>query len=129
MAADDGVEGSESARGYAAVGLQRATDDLRAAMRGAQGAHDGEAAEASRQYVERLAAVGELGAGQARIAVGALDDGASYYSRVADDMRALQTTDLPTPRNVAHAEAQARAVDELRVLAVEAAQRYESNAN
>lgn len=108
--------------------LQRATDDLRAAMRGAQGAHDGEAAEASRQYVERLAAVGELGAGQARIAVGALDDGASYYSRVADDMRALQT-DLPTPRNVAHAEAQARAVDELRVLAVEAAQRYESNAN
>lgn len=109
--------------------LQRATDDLRAAMRGAQGAHDGAAAEASRQYVERLAAVGELGAGQARIAVGALEDGASYYSRVADDMRALQTTDLPTPRNVAHAEAQAQAVDELRVLAVEAAQRYESNAN
>ncbi|GAA3226609.1 hypothetical protein GCM10017691_16270 [Pseudonocardia petroleophila] len=109
--------------------LQRAAEDLRVAMTAAQGAHEGEAAEASRRYVERVAAVGELGAGQARIAVGALDDGAAYYGRVADDMRALQPDDASPPRNVAQAAVRDQQVEQLRVLAVEAAQRYESNTN
>ena len=58
-------------------------------MTRAREAHGGGAAELAEQHVNRILAVGELGAGQAQITADALHDGAGFYARVRDDMNAL----------------------------------------
>lgn len=110
--------------------LEKASEDLRAVMNTSQGAHEGEAAAASRHYVMRLAAVGDLGAAQSRISMDALFDGLSYYTRARDDMQALaDTSHLVDPKTNGPVVTSAQQLEEMRLLAVEAARRYESNAN
>lgn len=119
----------DAAESYRQLGdlLTTATEDLRVAMIRAREAHEGGAAELAEQHVNRILAVGELGAGQAQITAGALHDGAGFYARVRDDMAALPEIPKPhDPRAVAGIE---NKVEANKVIAVEASERYERNAN
>ncbi len=109
--------------------LEKASEDLRAAMDASQGAHDGEAAAAARHYVMRIAAMGELGAAQACISMDSLQQGISYYARARDDMAAIPRFTDDGSLDAVRGPRIMRLEEEHRVLAVEAAQRYESNTN
>lgn len=118
-----------AAESYRQLGdlLKIASEDLRVAMRRAREGHEGAAAELAEQHVNRIVAVGELGAGQAQITSGALYDGAGYYTRIRDDMAALPP--IEESDDIRAANRVQRDIDANKVIAVEAAERYERNAN
>lgn len=120
---------SDAAESYRLLGelLRTASEDLRVAMTRAREAHEGGAAELAEQHVNRVVAVGELGAGQAQITAGALQDGAGFYARVRDDMNALPPVEAAD--SLREANRVQRDLTANKELAVEAAQRYERNAN
>lgn len=118
-----------AAESYRQLGdlLRAASEELRVAMARAREAHEGGAAELAEQHVSRVVAVGELGAGQAQITAVALQDGAGFYARVRDDMNALPPVEPAD--SLREASRVQRDLTANRELAVEAAQRYERNAN
>jgi hypothetical protein len=124
-----GIEDAAAAYARLAEMLQTSADDLRAALALAQEVHEGDAAEAGRQYVARLSAAGEVGAAQARLVANGLLDQAGYQARVRADMGALSVVAPKDQLASVSPEEYARAAEQSRVLAVEAAQRYENNTN
>ncbi|MFC5997082.1 PPE domain-containing protein [Pseudonocardia hispaniensis] len=105
--------------------LEKATDDLSAVLRAAQAGHEGAAADASARHIIQLAAAGQTGAAQARLAAMALEDQAAFHTRVRIDMAAL--TDVAGPQD--RASVHGPRAEEARVVAVDAAERYQSNTN
>ncbi|MFC4942440.1 hypothetical protein [Pseudonocardia sp. GCM10023141] len=112
-----GLEGAADVYMNLAETLDKASGDLRAVMTASLGVHEGEAADAGRQHIGKVAAAGDVGAAQARLATLAMQEQATYYARAALDMKAA-------------AEAAGSAGEEkARVQAVDAARLYETNSN
>jgi hypothetical protein len=108
--------------------LQRIAQDLRAVMTASQSAHEGEAADASRQHIGRVASVGEAGAEQARLAMQALQEQASYFSSTRNDMQAAADAVAGDPK-IFGIELIRGIEDGARTIAVDAAHRYQDNSN
>lgn len=112
-----GLEGAAAVYTKLAETLDKAAGDLRAVMTASLGVHEGEAADAARQHINKVATTGDAGAAQARLATLALQEQASYYFRAKLDMKAA-------------AEAAAGPDDEkARVQAIDAARLYQNNSN
>lgn len=112
-----GVEGAADVYVKLAETLDKAAGDLRAVMTASLSAHEGEAADAGRQHINKIATAGDVGAAQARLATLALQEQASYYFRARLDMKAA-------------AEAATGPQDEkARVQAIDAARLYQANSN
>lgn len=112
-----GLEGAAEVYTKLAETLDKAAGDLRAVMTASLGIHEGEAADAARQHINKVATAGDTGAAQARLATLALQEQASYYFRARLDMKAA-------------AEAATGPQDEAaRIRAIDAARLYQANSN
>lgn len=96
--------------------LDKAAGDLRAVMTASLSAHEGEAADAGRQHIGRVATAGDVGAAQSKLATLALQEQAGYFARAQLDMRAaVENGGAPD--------------EKARGQAVDAARLYENNSN
>jgi hypothetical protein len=116
----------DSVAAYRALGEQigRTAERVRSALSAAQAASEGEAADASRRFIESVAAQGDHGAAQAAMAARALGDQAEYHARVRTSMEALKRF-----RRDPAVPATSVVSDRNQPLAVEAANLYQSNTN
>jgi hypothetical protein len=128
-----GIEAAAVVYEQLADKLADASERLRATLRIAQASHEGDAAEASKQHIQRLTVAGDVGAAQARLAAIALLDQAAYHARVRNDMQAVPPVADPPPPDGPILSAEQlhyqQQREEARVLAAEAAERYQSNTN
>lgn len=116
------LENAASVYAAMADGLDEAVLGVRAALEILREGREGEAAFAAQQHIISVVSTGEAGSAQARLAVQALNEQASYFARVHLDMN-----HLGTPSDGAGGFPVAS--DEVREAAVEASRRYEGNAN
>lgn len=130
-----GLEDSAVAYAQVAEELETAAGDLRAVLTAGQAAHEGEAAEASRAQIVRLASSGDAGVAQAKLAMYALQEQASYFVRVQADMRAAARAD-PSGAQMSGAEALSggiiarnAAIEAAQTMARDAADLYQRNSN
>lgn len=130
------MEDSAAAYAKVAEALETAAGDLRAVMTASQVAHEGEAADASRRHIGRIAAAGDAGVAQAKLAMYALQEQASYYFRARLDMQAAAAVAATvTPVNAGEAIMDPRHtrlnadLDAARTIAVDAAHLYQNNSN
>jgi PPE family. len=123
------MEGAADAYRHMAETLENAARDVRAVLTSSMGAHEGDAAEAGREYIRRVAAAGEAGGAAARLAMYALQEQVSYYSRVRQDMEAVAAMPPVPERKWQIVKTTPEERDAPRIMAVDAAHRYENNTN
>jgi hypothetical protein len=84
------IEDSVAAYRTMAEQIERTAERVRSALSTTQAASEGEAADASRRFIESVAAQGDYGAAQAAMAARALGEQAEYHARVRTSMEALK---------------------------------------
>jgi hypothetical protein len=118
------IEDSVAAYRTMAGQIERTAERVQSALSTTQAASEGEAADASRRFIESVAAQGDYGAAQAAMAARALGDQAEYHARVRTSMEALKRF-----RHDPAVPATSYAADKNQPAAVEAANLYQDNTN
>lgn len=133
----ESLQATSQVYGSLAETLDKAVGDLRAVLAKSQHAHQGQAADAARQHVFKVASAGEAGAEHARLATYALQEQAAYFSRARTDMQAAADT-AATPVAPLHSAWKGGAVpnphghviaEHARTVAVDGAHLYQNNSN
>lgn len=94
----ESLQATSQIYGSLAETLDKAVGDLDAVLVKSQHAQQGQAADAARQHILKVASAGEAGAEQSRLATYALQEQAAYFARARTDMvAAADTAATPVP--------------------------------